>query len=75
MGHIHKLDFTEPAEETGEERAEANRQTASIAGLAVALLLVVVGLWIVRELHAESVLEDCLMSGQRGCSAIVGTVL
>jgi hypothetical protein len=36
----------------------------------VALFLVVVGLYIVHALHAEAVMEDCLMSGQRGCVVI-----
>ncbi len=67
MGLIRKLDFSE---DSAEDRADANRQTASLAGLAVALFLVVVGLYIVHALHAEAVMEDCLMSGQRGCVVI-----
>jgi hypothetical protein len=69
MSLIRKFDFSAPDEETPDDRADANRQTASLAGLAVALLLVVAGLYIIRVLHAEAALEDCLMSGQRGCVA------
>jgi predicted metal-binding membrane protein len=70
MGLIKKLDFRQ---ETPEDLADANRQTASLAGLAVALCLVVAGLFVFRALHAEAVLEDCLMSGQRGCGDITAT--
>jgi len=49
----------------------ADRQTASLAGLAVALLLVVIGLFLVRTLHAKCVVEDCLLSGQTNCDALL----
>ncbi len=68
MGLIRKFDFRG---ETAEDRADANRQTASLAGLAVALFLVVAGLYIFRTLHAKAVLEDCLMSGQRSCETVI----
>ena len=45
-------------------RRAANRQTASLAGVAITLLLLVVGLFLVRELHNKSLIEDCLMSGR-----------
>jgi hypothetical protein len=42
-----------------EEDEEAdNRQTASLAGVAISLLLLVVGLFLVHELHAKAVVED-----------------
>ena len=66
MGQIrnlrYALDDLEP-----DEQEEADRQTASLAGLAVTLLLVVFGLFLVNELHAKSVLEDRLLSGQALC--------
>lgn len=49
----------------------ANRQTASLAGVAVTLLLVAVGLFLVRELHAKSAIEDCLMAGRIQCDWLV----
>jgi len=58
-------------EDVEEERKAADRQTASLGGLAVALFLVVVGLFLVRHLHAKSVLEDCLLSGRPNCVVIV----
>lgn len=52
----------------------ANRQTASLAGVAVTLLLLVVGLFLVHELHAKAMIEDCLMSGRRNCDALISTL-
>ena len=49
----------------------ANRQTASLAGVAITLLLVVVGLFLVRELHAKAAIEDCLMAGRIQCDWLV----
>jgi hypothetical protein len=49
----------------------ANRRTASLAGVAVTLVLLVVGLFLVRELHAKSAIEDCLMAGRIQCDWVV----
>ena len=49
----------------------ANRQTASLAGVAITLLLLVIGLFLVRELHNKSLIEDCLMSGRIQCDWLV----
>ena len=54
-----------------EDEEEANRQTASLAGVAVTLLLLAVGLFLVRELHANSAIEDCLMAGRTNCDWLV----
>ncbi len=54
-----------------DQQDAADRQTASLAGLAVVLLLVVVGLFLVRTLHQKTAIEDCLLSGRRNCDAIV----
>lgn len=49
----------------------ADRQTASLAGLAVALLLVVVGLFLVKTLHRTASIEDCLLTGRSNCDSVV----
>ena len=54
-----------------EAEEEANRQTASLAGVAITLLLLVIGLFLIRELHAKAQLEDCLMAGRRNCDILV----
>jgi hypothetical protein len=49
----------------------ANRQTASLGGVAITLLLLVVGLFLVHELHAKAAVEDCLMTGRTNCDLLV----
>jgi hypothetical protein len=46
-----------------------NRRTA-LAGLAIAVVLLVVGVWLAHELRAASKLQDCLMSGRTNCNTI-----
>ncbi|MGI4809572.1 MAG: hypothetical protein ACRYF2_15865 [Janthinobacterium lividum] len=53
------------------EQAEANRVSASLAGLAAALLFVVVGLTVIHHLHDAARIEDCLMSGRNNCDQLV----
>ena len=50
---------------------EADRQTASLGAVAVTLLLIVIGLFLVRELHAKAALEDCLLSGRTNCGVFL----
>ncbi len=54
-----------------EARIEANRQTAALAGVAVVLLLLVVGLFLIHTLHHIAAIEDCLMAGRANCDALV----
>jgi hypothetical protein len=46
-----------------------NRRGA-IAGLAIAVVLLVVGLWLSHELTASSKMQDCLMSGRTNCTPL-----
>ncbi len=48
----------------------AARQTASLAGIAVSLVLIVFGLALVRGLHARAVMQDCLLAGRPDCAVI-----
>jgi len=43
---------------------------AAIAGLAIAVGLLAVGLWLAHELTASSKMQDCLMSGRTNCNVI-----
>ena len=54
-----------------EDEDAANRQTASLAGMAVTLLLLAVGLFLVHELHAKAAIEVCLMAGRIHCDRLV----
>ena len=41
-----------------------------MAGLAIAVVLLVVGLWLAQKLTAASKMQDCLMSGRTNCNVI-----
>jgi len=49
------------------EQHAANRITASLAGLATTLLVIVIALVVIRKLQVRCLLEECMMSGQPGC--------
>ena len=49
----------------------ANRQTASLAAVAVTLLLLTVGLFLVLELRTKVGIEDCLMASRINCYKLV----
>jgi len=53
------------------EQETAQRQTASLASIAVVLVLLVGGLFLVQQLRTASRLQDCLLSGRRNCDALV----
>ncbi len=54
-----------------ESRQEAeDRLTASLAGLAMALALVVLGLFLADHLRTQARLEDCLLAGRANCAAL-----
>ncbi len=57
-----------------DEAAEEDRLTASLAGLAVALMLVVVGLFLIQHLRDKARIEDCLMSGRFNCDAVLASL-
>lgn len=53
-----------------EQREDADRFTASLAGFAVALLLGMIGLWVAEKLADQTKLEDCLLQGRTNCERI-----
>jgi hypothetical protein len=54
-----------------EQAQAANRQSASLAGVAVTLALLTVGLFLVDRLRTNVAIEDCLLAGRRNCDALV----
>jgi hypothetical protein len=56
----------------GGERDEETdeRRTAALIGLIIVLALAIAGVVLIRDLGAESKLEDCLMSGRTNCAPI-----
>ena len=63
---------TEKAQEGAEAGSRKSRETRTpaIAGLAIAVVLLIVGLWLAHELTAASKMQDCLMSGRSNCNVI-----
>jgi hypothetical protein len=59
----------EPSIRREREEEGPNRRTASLAGLAAALLLIVVALYLVQQLNHKSRVEDCLLAGRLNCDA------
>ena len=55
-----------------EGETEEARRTRSLAGLAMALFLVVVGLFLTQKLTGMARMEDCLLSGRTNCAVIAG---
>ena len=53
------------------EYEAAKRQTAGLIGIAVILLLLIVGLFLVQQLRTCAAIEDCLLSGRRNCDVLV----
>ncbi|MEO8715334.1 MAG: hypothetical protein ABI369_10005 [Acetobacteraceae bacterium] len=53
-----------------DDEEAAARRTASLSGVAVALLLVVLGLLLVRTLRLEAHVEDCLLAGRLICGVL-----
>lgn len=51
-----------------DDETGANRQTASLAALAVLLLLVAASLGLIHILQYKSTIEDCLLSGRTNCA-------
>jgi hypothetical protein len=49
----------------------AERQTGSLVGVVVILLLLIGGLFLVQKLRTASMIEDCLMSGHSNCDVLV----
>ena len=52
------------------ERKQNESRAPAIAGLAIAVVLLVAGLWLAHELTAASKMQDCLMSGRTNCNVI-----
>ena len=50
-----------------DDQEDDDRQTASLAGLAVALAILVACLFLFYQLREKSRLEDCLMAGRINC--------
>jgi hypothetical protein len=54
-----------------DEEEDANRQTRSLAGLAIILGLAVIAIFLVQHLRKESQIEDCLLARHANCDALM----
>jgi hypothetical protein len=54
------------------DREETNRQTRSLAGLALVLALAVAAFFLFQYLKRAGDLQDCLMAGRANCDALIG---
>lgn len=52
------------------KREYDDRFTATLAGIAMALLLTVIGLYLAEQLATISRLEDCVLQGRLNCTRI-----
>ena len=50
-----------------DEQKAANRQTESLAGLALTIAILVLSLFVLRQLQHSTQLEDCIMAGRLSC--------
>jgi hypothetical protein len=49
---------------------QGGNRRGAIAGLAVAVVILTLGLWLAHDLTAASKMQDCLMSGRTNCNVI-----
>ena len=49
---------------------QGGSRRGAVAGLAIAVALLVVGVWLAHMLTATSKMQDCLMSGRMNCNVI-----
>jgi len=59
-----------PAKSKSQNREPRQNNTPALAGLAIAAVLLVVGLWLAHELRAASKMQDCVMTGRTNCNVI-----
>ena len=53
-----------------EDPEQGGNPNAAMAGLAIAVVLLAIGVWLAHELTSASRMQDCLMSGRRNCNPI-----
>ena len=68
MAQVRRLGFNRD-----DEQEEADRQSVSLAGLAVTLALVVVGVYVIHQLEAKDAIEDCLLADHANCDILLSS--
>ena len=49
---------------------QGDNRRGAMVGLLIAVVILVIGLWLARDLTAASKMQDCLMSGRTNCNVI-----
>jgi hypothetical protein len=62
--------MTDPKHDPEHDRDPEPNRNGAIAGLLIAIVLLVVGVWLARDLGSASKMQDCLMSGRTNCAVI-----
>lgn len=65
QGHIAEPTSSEPT-----VREHWSRRYAPLAAMVVAVAIAIIGWLVVRQLMADSKLQDCVMSGRKNCAPI-----
>ena len=55
---------------TDPNHGDGDNRLGALAGLAIVIVLLAVGIWLARDLSAASKLQDCVMSGRTNCNTI-----
>lgn len=64
------MPFTRQLDAEAEALKAAWRQTQSLAGLAVTLAVLVICVFLVKQLAHKTQVEDCLMAGRNNCDVV-----
>ena len=51
-------------------QSQAQRQTTSLAALAVTLFLVVIALYLIDVLRLQASVQDCVLAGRTDCTVL-----
>ena len=54
-----------------DQNKTADRQTESLVGIVIVLVLLVSSLFLVQHLRRSSAVEDCLLTGRHNCDLLV----
>jgi hypothetical protein len=53
-----------------DEPEQGGGRGGAVAGLAIAVVLLGIGIWLAHQLTSASKMQDCLMSGRTNCNTI-----
>lgn len=71
MARTFRLNSPKTDAEMLEEARESDTRSNALAGLAVVLAVIVVSLFLVKQLGRTAHIEDCLLSGRTNCDMLV----